>query len=126
VFSGKARGVSRGAIQFFDPLAMARRHREHRQWVDAGRIGKPLEPTSCDPLVLLELLSFDYGRHTTGDPCPPDRSRQGPHTLAWVGPIAGVDPLRLLLMKPMPRGVQHRRRYQAAYELVQRGVRTYQ
>ncbi len=121
VLGGKARGVSRGSTRFFDPLSMEKQHRRYRDWVAGGRQGEKPGIVSCDALGLLEVWSFDYAKKG-GNRCPPDRSRTGNDTLAWVGPIAGVDPTRLLLMKPMKPGPEHTRRYQAARDVLRRGL----
>ena len=122
VIRGEAAGISQGATRFFDPEAMEAMHASYRRWVDNGRKGKKPPVVSCDALTLLEAWSFDYGKRGKSR-CPPDRSRRGRHPLAWVGPIPGVDPLRLLLMKPMPRGAEHTRRYQAARRTLLHGLR---
>ena len=119
VIRGPARGISCGAIRFFDPEAMERMHARYRQWLAGGRTGKKPAVVSCDALTLLEAWSFDYGKRGRNR-CPPDRNRPGRHPLAWVGRIPGVDPVRLLLMKPMPLGDQHTERYQAARQLLAR------
>ena len=121
VIRGKARGISRGATRFFDPEAMEVMHRRYRRWVLAGRTGKKPAVVSCDALSLLEAWSFDYGKRGKSR-CPPDRSRTGRHPLAWVGPIPGVDPLRLMLMTPMAIGAEHTRQYQVARDLLGRGL----
>jgi hypothetical protein len=123
VLSGKVRGVSRGAIRFFDPKDADKQHRTYKEWDAGGRKGKKVPIVSCGALDLLEAWSFDYGkkgRKKGGNRCPPDRSRKGKHTQAWIGPIDGVDPFRLMLMIPMQPGPEHQRRYEAARELLQR------
>jgi murein DD-endopeptidase MepM/ murein hydrolase activator NlpD len=123
VLSGTARGVSRGAVQFFDPSNIEEQLRRYTAWVAAGREGKGPTPTSCSALELLEAWSFDYARRKKGgNRCPPDRSRKGSYTLAWVGPIPGVNPLRLMLMERMKPGPEHTRRYEAARDLLLRGL----
>ena len=117
VLSGKARGISQGAVQFFDPEAMDRLNVKYRLWRD-GKIPKPAHAPSCDALELLEAWSFDYGKKKGHPRCPPDRSKQGTYTLAWVGPIPGVDPFYLMLMKRMPLGTEHTLRYRAARDLI--------
>ena len=67
--------------------------------------------------------SFDLGRGSTGNRCPPNRSKRGRHTLVWVGPIPGVDALRLFLMKPLPIGAMHTRHYEAARDLLRAGLK---
>ena len=123
VLSGKARGISRGATRFFDPVAMEAMHRKYRRWVEGGKQGKRPAVVSCDALTLLEAWSFDLGRGPSGNRCPPDRSKRGRHTLAWVGPIPGVNALRLFLMKPLPLGAMHTRHYEAARALLMRGLK---
>lgn len=123
VLSGKARGISRGATRFFDPVAMEAMHRKYRQWLEGGRQGKRPSVVSCDALNLLEAWSFDLGRAPNGNRCPPDRSKRGRNPLAWVGPIPGVDAMRLFLMKPLPLGALHTRLYEAARALLRRGLK---
>ena len=123
VLSGKVRGIARGATRFFDPVAMEAMHRKYRRWVDGGRQGKRPSVVSCDALTLLEAWSFDLGRGSTGNRCPPDRSKRGRHPLAWVGVIPGVNALRLFLMKALPLGAMHTRHYEAARALLRRGLK---
>ncbi|MEM9490718.1 MAG: hypothetical protein AAGC55_16340 [Myxococcota bacterium] len=118
VLSGKYRGVSRGAVQFFDPAAMDRLNRRYRTWVAGGRKGKRPHIVSCDALGILEAWSFDYGKKGKNR-CPPDRSRSGTYTLAWVGAIPGVDALRLMLMRRAPLGDEHAHSYKAARALIE-------
>lgn len=121
VVTGDARGISRGAIRFYDPHVLQKQNQKFLKWQAGGRLGKKPAIVSCNALDLLETWSFDYGRK--GDNrCPPDRSRPGRNTLAWVGPIDGIDPLRLLLMKPMPTGPEHTRMYEAARDILKRGL----
>jgi hypothetical protein len=122
VIHGPARGVSRGAVRFFDPKAMETMHARYRDWIDRGRTGKKPAAVSCDAATLLEAWSFDYGKRGKNR-CPPDRSNTGRRPLAWVGPIPGVDPLRLMLMKPMATGPEHTRQYQAARDTLRHGLR---
>lgn len=121
VTSGDARGISREAIRFYDPYILNRQNGKYRRWLARGRVGDKPAIVSCDALTLLEAWSFDYGKKG-GNRCPPDRSRPGRHPLAWVGPIPGVDPIRLFLMKPMPIGPEHQRIYEAARDVLRRGL----
>ena len=123
VLSGGLRGIALGATRFFDPVAMEGMHRKYRAWIDGGRQGKRPAVVSCDALTLLEAWSFDLGRGPSGNRCPPNRAKRGRHTFAWVGPIAGVDPSRLFLMKPMKLGDEHTRRYQEARAALRRGLK---
>lgn len=117
VLFGPTRGISRGAVRFFDPVSMWRMNYRYRRWLENGRIGKKPAIVSCNGWTLLEAWSFDYGKQGKSR-CPPDRTKTGPNTLAWVGPIAGVDATRLLLMKPMPLGAKHTEMYEAARKLL--------
>jgi hypothetical protein len=119
VLSGEARGIARGATRFFDPSQLDKLHHAYAQWVAGGRQGEKPMIVSCDALSLLEAWCFDLGRDpATTNSYPSSRNRQGNQTQAWVGPIAGIDPWRLMLMKPMAVGEEHRRRYQAAKPVI--------
>lgn len=123
VLSGKLRGISRGATRFFNPLGMESMNRRYRKWDEGGRIGKRPLIVSCDALTLLEAWSFDYGKkEKRGNRCPPDRTKLGRRPLAWIGPIPGVNAMKLMLMKPMKRGDEHTRQYEAARDLIKRGL----
>jgi len=107
VLSGRRRGISQGATQFFDPrvqLAMAS------------------EGKACAPLVILERWSFDFpwlveaGKRKG---CELDRRKQGTELLEWVGEIAGIDPTRLMLLRPALPGPEHVKHYLAAKELIE-------
>jgi len=116
--SGRLRGISRGARRFFNPRVQ---DAMHRKW----KSGKTSRVHSCSALDLLEAWSFDYrrGRDVDGKRrrrCPPDRRRVGSNTMAWVGPIQGVDSYELMLMAPMGVSAEHTRRYQASEALIRR------
>lgn len=121
VLSGKARGISQGAERFFDPKAMDAMHTKYKAWLESGRKGKQPPAVSCDALTLLEAWSFDLGRQGSSR-CPPDRSKPGSHPQAWVGPIPGVDAVRLMLMKPLPTGPEHTAQYEAARQTLRQGL----
>jgi hypothetical protein len=113
VLVGMARGIARGATAFFNPAVMDSAHA-------AWKSGRGSIPTSCDALGLLELWSFDRPR--LGDSaCPFDSTKVGADTRAWVGPIEGVDPWRLLLMKPAKTGAEHFGAYVAARQVIEKG-----
>jgi hypothetical protein len=114
VLVGFARGISRGAVAFFNPGVMDRLH-------SATKAGRTTIPTSCDALDLLELWSFDRPRLTDSKACPFDRTKVGRSTHAWVGPIAGVDAWRLMLLAPMATGPEHLGAYVAARQVIERG-----
>jgi hypothetical protein len=107
VLGGELAGVARGAERFFDPDAM---DTLHRKW----KAGLSKIKTTCDALNLLEAWSFDYHGSTRSGRCPFDRTKPGRSTEAWVGPIAHVNPAKLMLMKPLRLGAEHTERYQAA------------
>lgn len=113
VLVGMARGMARGAVAFFNPAVMDKAHA-------AWRAGRGSIPTSCDALGLLELWSFDRPR--LGDSaCPFDSSKVGRQTRAWVGPIPGVDPWRLMLMAPAEPGPAHFGAYVEARKVIEKG-----
>lgn len=113
VLVGMARGIARGAVAFFNPAVMDSAHA-------AWKAGRGSIPTSCDALGLLELWSFDRPR--LGDAgCPFDSTKVGTETRAWVGPVEGVDPWRLMLMKPAKTGAEHFGAYVAARQLIEKG-----
>lgn len=119
VLSGNARGISRGATLFFNPEQMELQARAYKRWLQSGKQGKKPLVVSCDALTLLEAWCFDLGHDpATGNRCPPNRGHRGKNTLAWVGPIDGIDPWRLMLMKPMALGEEHTRAYQAARQVI--------
>ena len=113
VLLGLARGIARGAVAFFNPATMDATHA-------AWKAGRGSIPTSCDALGLLELWSFDRPR-LGSSACPFDPSKVGTSTHAWVGPIADVDPWRLLLMKPAKPGAEHFAAYVAARKEIEKG-----
>lgn len=112
VLSGEARGISRGAVRFFDPHDEDVIARRYAAWLAA-----PTKTTrvarACDAMTILERWSFGYP--FTGVGCELDRSRVGAdnETQAWVGPIPGVDAWRLMLFAPMAASTPH---HNAAYE----------
>lgn len=113
--TGTMRGVSQGAERFFDPRAQL------AQW-NAGR--------SCHPLTILTRWSYGYpfqpggGRDARGRRgCPLDTRRPGTRPLAWVGPIAGIDAVELMLFRPTPLGDEHTRRFHAARQLLEAYLR---
>ena len=119
---GHLRGIARGATRFFDPRVQ---DAMHRKWTT----GKTKRIHSCSASDLLEAWAFDYRRGLDSDGkrrrrCPADKSREGKNTLAWVGPIDGVDAYELMLMAPMPTGTKHTTRYVAARALIEAKRRT--
>jgi len=113
VLSGSARGISRGAVRFFDPEAM---DTMHARW----KSGRSKIVVSCDALALLEAWSFDRPRRGASA-CPFDPTKIGKQTQAWVGPIEGVDPWRLMLMRPASPGPIHLSQYLAAVGVITAG-----
>jgi hypothetical protein len=101
VLLGFARGIARGAIQFFDPREADR----------AARRG-----TTCDAIAQLERWSYDYPMSAG---CTLDRAHPGPDTQAWVGPIPGVDASRLMLFARVAKtDPDHFTRYLQALALI--------
>ena len=108
VLSGKARGISRGAVRFYDPKAQLN---AHRRW----KSGKS-DRRHCHPLVILERWAFDYPWAKGKKACTLNRKRSGRHKLQWVGPIPSVDPFRLLLMRPATE--DHQKLYELTRDML--------
>jgi hypothetical protein len=119
VLRGQLRGVARGAHRFWNPLQQERSYRDFK----AGKVD---HPHSCSALGLLRAWSFDLrpcrkGRRCCDDGQPPV-GNPGPNTEGWVGPIGGVDAMRLMLMKPMKVGDDHTRAFESARDLIVKGL----
>lgn len=111
VLSGELSGIARGAVRFFSPKSQ---DRSNRAYV-AGEIKTK---HTCTALGILRAWSFDLppchrGSRCCDDGLPP-AAKPGPFLLGWVGPIAGVDARRLLLLRPMAPGADHQAAYEAA------------
>lgn len=96
VLGGAARGISRGARRYFDPNAM-------NKGFAAYRSGTSTKVISCSAIGLLEAWTFARpscgGSRCCANGLPvagPDGSGQE----EWVGPIEGVNPYELMLMRP--------------------------
>lgn len=111
LLSGELRGIAKGATRFFDPATQDRLARRGR---------------TCPPLTILTRWAFDYPWATDDQGkrirCKLNTARPGRQTLAWVGPIDGIDPVQLLLMAPAKLGPEHRRRFEQALAIVTPGV----
>jgi hypothetical protein len=103
VLSGKARGIAMGATHYFSPEEMDA-HRAEDERPDAA-----LQDVDSDALAHLNAWSFGAERNA---------SKPG-H--AWIGWRAGINPWRLMLLKPMPIGVRHKWRYETARDVIVRG-----
>lgn len=106
VLSGKARGISQEATRFYDPRVQLS---AYKRW----RAGKS-DRRHCHPLVILERWSFDLP--WAKKPCRLNRHKPGSHPQEWIGPIAGVDPVRLMLMRPAT--AEHKEQYEAARKVI--------
>lgn len=93
-----ARGIAKGARRFFDPRTQDKLHQDYK----AGRSGGKVH--SCSALGLLKAWTFDRpycgGSRCCSDGAPPSSGRNGSSQEEWVGPIEGVDPYELMLMRP--------------------------
>ncbi len=119
VLSGELRGIARGATRFFNPK---QQDRMHRRW----KAGLTSTVHSCSALGVLRAWCFDLppcrkGRRCCDDGSPPI-GNPGTETMAWVGPVDGVDPFRLLLLRPEPAGPELERAFEAAAAVVRQGV----
>lgn len=116
VLSGNLRGIARGARRFFSPKQQDRSHR-------AFKAGRTLHKHTCSALGLLRAWSFDLPRCPGVGRCcgdgNPVASNPGPNLEMWVGPIPGVDALRLMLMRPATAGEEHAAAYAAARAVIQ-------
>lgn len=109
VLGGEMRGIARGAVRFFDPRAQ---WAMHRKWTT----GKS-DRRHCHPLIILERWSYDRKWRKGAPPCTL-RTKNGKHLQEWVGPIEGINPLRLMLLRPAKPGDDQERQHEQARELV--------
>lgn len=117
VLSGEARGISRGAVRFFDPSAQDRLHRRFK----AGKTGDRV--FSCQARGTLDAWSFDFpsckkGRRCCADGLPPVAVKPGPNPQAFVGDIPQVDAYRLMLFKPSELGDAHTKAHADAAAII--------
>lgn len=117
VLSGDQRGISRGAVRFFDPRTQDRQNAKFR----AGATGTKVH--SCQSLGTLRAWSFDLPKAgkfrcdiATGLPDPDDKP--GPRPQEFVGKIPGVDAYRLMCFRPSKYGAEHTARFQEAAEII--------
>lgn len=108
VLSGQHRGIARGAMQFFDPVGQLS---AHRKWLRGESDRK-----HCPPLAVLEKWAFGVDWTKVKRSCTPDRSKPGKYRLEWVGPIPGVNAMRLMPMRPATD--RHQEMYEAARKLI--------
>jgi hypothetical protein len=96
VLRGPARGIARGARRYFDPREMNRGHLAYK----SGTSDKVL---SCSALGLLEAWTFarpQCGRNRCCANGLPVAGPNGSGQEEWVGPIPGIEPYELMLMRP--------------------------
>jgi hypothetical protein len=101
VLRGPARGISRGARRYLDPRTQLKLSQENiSKW--------------CPPLSVLAKWSFG----ADWNPRRCEVAKPGPQRNweEWVGPIDGVDPYELMLLRPATE--EHTRRYAEAVEVV--------
>ncbi len=108
VLAGGARGISQGARIFFDPVTQMD---QHKKWL-AGETDR----RHCPPEVILARWSYNLDWNHQAGHCHLKKSRHSRPTLEWVGPIDGIDPLRLMLLRPATE--HHREQYVAARALL--------
>jgi hypothetical protein len=108
---GGARGIAKGATQYFDPRAQLSLWRDGR---------------ASHPLVILDRWTFDRpwltrtrdddGRRvdTLGPP--------GSDQLEWIGPIPGVNAWELILLRRKTGDATQRANYEAARAIIERGA----
>ncbi|MCG8419733.1 MAG: hypothetical protein MJE77_17510 [Proteobacteria bacterium] len=114
VTTGQSRGIACGAVVFFDPVAQLK---ANRRWLRGES-----QRRHCHPLVILERWAFarPWSKSTSAgkSSCKLNRDRSGSGRLEWVGPIPGIDPLRLLLMRPAT--AKHAQHYKTSRDLLRR------
>lgn len=119
VLSGQVRGISKGAERFFDPRAQLNTHRAYK--AGTGSI-----IASCHPRGTLKAWSYDLpscshgkrNRCCDGTGMPELGAQPGSRPERWVGPIAGVDALRVMAMAPSSYGSEHDKIYLQADALI--------
>jgi hypothetical protein len=115
---GELAGIALGARRFFSPRSQ---DDQHRAW----KFGLGKKVHSCSALGLLTAWSYvrpkcSNGRRCCADGMPP-ASPNGKHPESWVGPIDGVNPYVLMLLRPSSYGPQHDALYQQAATIIRAG-----
>lgn len=128
VLGGDARGISRGAERFFDPKAQLATHRTYRAAKERGERARII--ASCHPLGTLKAWSYNLPKCGPNRCCsdlerasefgmPDPTAQRGPRPESWVGPIPGVNPEKLMLMRPSRYNAEHDRLYNAARRIIE-------
>lgn len=115
---GELAGIALGARRFFSPQSQ---DAQHRAW----KFGMSRKVHSCSALGLLTAWSYARPKCANGRRCcdggmPPSRP-DGAHPESWVGPIEGVNPYVLMLIRPSAYGPQHDALYQQAAAVIRSG-----
>jgi hypothetical protein len=110
VFNGELRGISKGAIKFFDPLSQLAMH---RKWLNGET-----DRQHCPVPIILQRWSFGL-RWANKQECTLNVKKPGGR-LEWVGPIEGINPLKLMLFRRARPGEAHRAQYRAALALLKK------
>ena len=110
VLSGELRGVSKGAHRFFDPVSQMS---SHKKWIRGES-----KHRHCHPAIIIERWTHaKEWLHPKGRSCAL-RKKSGRSLQEWVGPIDGIDPMRVMLLRPAKPGEEHKRRYREARRLI--------
>lgn len=91
VLSGAGRGIALGAVRFFDPVAQLRAWKRWKRGESKRR--------HCHPRIILERWSLDLEWAKSGN-CALNTDKPGRQPQEWIGPVAGIEPLRLMLFRP--------------------------
>lgn len=118
VLGGELRGIALGARRFFSPRSQ---DDQHRSW----KFGLSKKVHSCSALGLLTAWSYARPKCSDGRRCcaggMPPSSPDGKRPESWVGPIDGVNPYVLMLLKPSSYGPQHDALYDQAAAIIRAG-----
>lgn len=109
VIGGELRGIALGAVRFFDPVSQ---YAAHKRWLT----GKS-DRRHCHPAVILRRWTHDLPWNRQGPPCAL-HDKPGRQLQEWVGPIDGINPLRVMLLRPARPGDEHQQRYEQARRLI--------
>lgn len=119
VLSGDARGISRGAVRFFDPRAQDKLHRRFKRGKTGDRV------FSCQALGTLKAWAFDLpqckaGRRCCADGLPTVAAKPGRNPQEWIGPVPGVDAFRLMAFRDAELGDSHSASHAAAAAVIRK------
>ncbi len=107
VLRGQFPDLAKGATRFFDPQTQ---HGLYLAWQSGER-----DRRACHPRMILDRWSWNL--EWADKRCGLDWSGKRP-SLAWIGPVKGIDPIRLFLFRPERKKTTHKAQYEAAAGLL--------